>query len=306
VNSVLFPAATTVSALAADALTIGSLTVGEGSTFTVPGGKTLIVTDSLVIGSAGNTVTLTKATLTAATGTGITADGTAGTLVLGNNGDSLALANGGTIEVVGQTASIELPNTVFKAGTYTAAGGTNAAVTIAANSTSGDTITTGANGGATDKLTFGTLVMGEITGANTASAVYTFKKNDPAKVQLSTNTITVPDGASVTANNKAGITLAAGTIGLGNGATLVLTAGATIGVFTGDGSDNVASIAPHGTDASKSGSVDDARISGADTSLANSGGTLTAATTGTANPTLTGAADGSSIAAGVTLTAAQP
>jgi hypothetical protein len=245
VNSVLFPAATTVSALAADALTIGSLTVAAGP-FTVPGGKTLTVTDSLVIGSAPNTVTLTKATLTAAVGTGITADGTAGTLALDNDGDTLALAATGTIEVAGQTASINLPNTVFGAGTYTATG----AVTISANASTGDTIVT--TTGETSKLALGTngLVLGN---KGATGATYTFNKSTAStsnKVTLSgenAGAITIPadpaeddvTGAKVTANLNAEIKFGTGgAITIGHKTTnntgagcLKLEGGAKIGTF---------------------------------------------------------------------------
>jgi hypothetical protein len=118
------------------------------------------------------------------------------------DGETLELAAGGSIVAAG-TGKVELVNTTFQAGTYTAAG----AVEIAAL-TAGDTIKTGTT--ATDGLTFAVAASDTIalTSTGAAAATYTFaavgtsgEKITFSKLTSEEAGITIPGHATNTAAN---------------------------------------------------------------------------------------------------------
>jgi hypothetical protein len=287
----------TVTVNAGTAITISeAFTVEDGvtlvvpatATLTVPAGKPATINGTLIIGDGADKVTVTKATLKGGVAAG------AGTLTLAD-GDELTLSSSGTIVVATTgTGGVILPNTEFGAGTYTATG------TIAIKAvTTGDTITTGAVD-KNDKLTIGTLALGEASTVATEQVTYTLTKSTSAKVALTTNTLTIPAGASVAASAKAGITLGSIVIGrastTGNG-HLDLAAGSEIGTFTGGAN------ASSGVKIAAAVNLADGDNTGAkavDVGT-NSNGVLTVAAGGVKLYGANGASDNATIAAGVDL-----
>jgi hypothetical protein len=260
---------------------------------------------SITTGTGTGTVALAKAVLKAGNATAPIALAATGTGFALGTGDVLSMENNGTI-VAGSTGKLELPNTVFGEGTYTAAGD----VTITAK-TAGDEITTAAEAG--KGLILGSAATALSLLTQGGEATYTAVKDDTGVVTFSAGDITVgvvgslttDKAASLKASATANIKLgtegnAAKAIKLGNTATLVLDEGAKIGVFTGTGKD-VAAVIPAGT----AGTVGTAKISAAKLVNSNPVGTFTATDdAASAAVTLTGATDGnSSIFAGADITA---
>jgi hypothetical protein len=227
------------------------------ASFTVPTGKTLVVTGA-AFGTAANAVVTVDGTLavgdgtndailsnavftTAAAPNAILGVGTSGTITLAA-GDTLALANGGTVTSVG-TGTLALPNSTFAEGVYTATG----TVTINAI-TAGDTIVTGTTAG--DGLVM-TGAVSLLTQGTTA-ATYTLKATNDGLAfvtfggaSAAATKVVIPKdgtgtrGAVIEGSATASIVLGAGTIELTGEASAVakrgyldLAAGAKIGVFT--------------------------------------------------------------------------
>jgi hypothetical protein len=178
----------------------------------------------------------------------------AGTVTL-SDADTFTLNDGGTIVVAGNGA-VNLPNSSFGVGTFTAEG--DVVITAGAEN-AGDTIVTGNT--AEDGLIFGedgTTAFSLLThAADDAAATYTVQS---VTFGNRGSAIVIDEGGSLDASATAKIVLLDGTISLGAGATLVLANDATIGKFTGDGAD-VASIDP-ATDDVSAGTVGGAAISG--------------------------------------------
>jgi hypothetical protein len=251
-----------------------NVTVSATGTLTVTGSLAVTSPNTIVVGEAPNTVTLTKATITGTTGATLT--GATGTVTLADT-DELELAGTGTIVVAGD-GSVVLANSTFGAGTYTATG----PVTIS-SLTAGDTIVTDGGSDTTDKFAVGVLILGEASTASTSAATYTLvKAGDGTKVLLdaANGKITLPadtgtdGGASLTVTAYAGITLSTGSIELGRKASgagagkLVLITGATIGTFTEESNTKIA-------DTANLADADDSTAEVVDWASANTSGGIT-------------------------------
>jgi filamentous hemagglutinin len=268
---------------------------------TIPVNMSIDASEGKVIfGTTTNSTTLTNATLTSgANGQASVAANGVITLAYNTsvaNSASLKLASGGSITVAGDSAKVELPHTVFGAGTYTAKG----EVTITAgDSDPGDTIVTAAGAGNGLILGSATTALSLLTQGT--AATYTFTAADSKKIVLGNGAtaITVGNGATqhasnVSASDKASIVLGTGgnatdAIKLGHAAILELKSGAKIGVFT----NNPVDVADGSGSSAQSGSIGTAVVAGSTATthkFAQTGGTYTAG----ADITLTGAAGGTS------------
>jgi hypothetical protein len=166
------------------------------------------------VGTTGNTVTLTKATITGSTDTSL--DGSSGEVTLAT-GAVLTLADGGAVAITG-SGSLSLPNTDFKAGKYTAAG----EVTIIAGTT-GDTIATPAtkDSGLTYSIgtTSGDSIALTTTSGTAASYTFVAVATSGEKITFAAESsraaITIPGHAT---NTEANFTIPiAGTLVIGQG-----------------------------------------------------------------------------------------
>jgi hypothetical protein len=213
---------------------------GDGK---IPTEKSIDASEGKVIfGTTTNSTTLTNATIASAetAQAKIAADGVI-TLEFNSNAASLTLADGGSIAITGSSAKVELPHTVFGAGTYTATG----EVTITAgDATPGDTLVTAA--GAGNGLILGSAPTALSLLTHGTAATYTFTAADSKKIVLGNGATAITVGkagttdsnaSKVSASATASIVLGTGgnatdAIKLGNGAILELENGAKIGVFT--------------------------------------------------------------------------
>jgi hypothetical protein len=287
----------------------GDGTLGVGGSLKIANGKALSVNGKLIVGASWNqegtdfdppdgdasgSVTITDAKIEAKQADGVVLAGATGVVPL-KNADILTLNDGGKIVVKAKSTNgaVNLIHITFRAGTFMADG----EVVIKAI-TGGDQIVTGADEGNGLYLGAADTALGLLTQGE--AATYTAVKVDEAiTFGNGANAVTVGSmsnekASSLTASAKANIKLgtdanAADAINLGKTATLVLTVDAKIGAFA-EKTKNIA------IGDATNGKIGTAEFSGADTSLTNDGGTLTAEReSGTENPTLTGADAGNSV-----------
>jgi hypothetical protein len=280
-----------------------TLTVGTGITLTVNPGATLTFgaagiidasAGTVVAGDATNSVTLAKATYTAAGGTGSTVVAAAAPgVVTMADGDALALESTGKIDIAGSGSVVAGATAFSGAGAWTAtlgaaatsitvtsgASGIGAAITAPSGSAastltaSGTPVITQAAGTTGNTLDIGAFVTIDLKGTNSApvGAIVMTEGADPA-------TLTVADDTSkiMTANT-------------GN-VTPSVSSGST-GIVTGSNATGEigASAANKFVVTAASATAADAYLVSITGDSTNTGGVLSAAATGSATPTINAA-----------------